>query len=806
MLGPFLVGILAVVTLTLLPGASGNVHLGVVFACLIGMALLPCPPPPRSGLRWQFPGGWTLFFTLTAGVAVCMVAFNATVGVLVENDALEYATVGRILYESHTISAYPALQPELTRSGFYGPWTHPPLYVALAYVSYVLQGSSDLPILFRMIGTWFTLGTMLLVYALGRGVSQRAAGLCVLLFISSPTLFAGAANALVDPLPISGLALILALIAGLDPKAGRRRAIGLGVALGLSLWTHSQAILFIPLLLVMCISLSGLANLRQTLKDYGWVLLVAMALACWPYLNNLRIFGSLVSDMPVVFSLPSLNWDEYFSVARGIDDWRAKLQYGLFKGWAVPEAYALSFWAALLGITAITWRYRRNARALWREGSPDTIEARTGLGSLALLFTYLGGVLCSVLMGIDLMIRNERYWLVLMPAVAILGAIGLDTIFRQRYLGWKRWLLAPPTHFLALCVLCFFLLEGLMLQRSRIFAHDPQFIEQAYGPLSDWSLQPGHQLESGDTVGATGIFALDPAMHSMAYFVQRTAKDALVLALRPSDMFYSQRKMVSYLDPRLLDFYAETDPSRGLARLLDLGIDYVHMPDYYLPPVYNSTLQQILGDNRYSKLVYSAQGHQIYQLGAFPAPSGVSTRQTDLTHAPWQQYYYWKLLGRADSGRRAMFVSKVPLAENGRATPDSIGNFFARDRRTALISSDYPFKPGNPGIVSLMGRQPFEIEMRFTGGGNLRFGLDYYDADMRPLYTATLRISELALHSTPETKWFKRRLIAPARARYMRVVIEYYGSTALQLQSVIVTTSQAQNAAAADRQTGETQQ
>ena len=64
---------------------------------------------------------------------------------LIQNDSLEYATVGRLLFESAT--CFRILPSTLKQAGpdFYGPWTHPPLYAALIYLSYVFQGNAESP-------------------------------------------------------------------------------------------------------------------------------------------------------------------------------------------------------------------------------------------------------------------------------------------------------------------------------------------------------------------------------------------------------------------------------------------------------------------------------------------------------------------------------------------------------------------------------------------------------------------------------------------------------------------------------------
>ena len=112
-IGPFLLGLLAVVALGVFRGASHAFHIGVVFTGLIllcSAAALARPLPqlerlgtPRPIGRWE----WVFGGLLAAWVALLIV--DSLFMPLMQNDALEYATVGRLLFELRDLFAYPAL-------------------------------------------------------------------------------------------------------------------------------------------------------------------------------------------------------------------------------------------------------------------------------------------------------------------------------------------------------------------------------------------------------------------------------------------------------------------------------------------------------------------------------------------------------------------------------------------------------------------------------------------------------------------------------------------------------------------------
>ena len=170
-IAPFLLGMLVVLALGVFRGASHAFHLGVVFAGLLllcstvafsrPLTKLERPGMPLSIGLWE----WVFAGLLTVWVVALMV--NTAFLPLIQNDSLEYATVGRLLFESRDLLSYPAIQPELSNSGFYGPWTHPPLYVALIYLFYVFQGQAELPGLILWIAPWFALAATGVVFTLG---------------------------------------------------------------------------------------------------------------------------------------------------------------------------------------------------------------------------------------------------------------------------------------------------------------------------------------------------------------------------------------------------------------------------------------------------------------------------------------------------------------------------------------------------------------------------------------------------------------------------------------------------------------
>jgi hypothetical protein len=241
-------------------------------------------------------------------------------------------------------------------------------------------------------------------------------------------------------------------------------------------------------------------------------------------------------------------------------------------------------------------------------------------------------------------------------------------------------------------------------------------------------------------------------------------------------MYYSRRKMVSYLDPRLIPFYREGSPEKAATMLKALGIRYVFMTDYSLPPVYDSTLATILADPRLSRLVYS---HGMFQLYALEESEQTVGERIDLTPGvrPWTKTPQIRI-----GGRKALEAAghNPSLFEGGES--NSLNPFFHRDYSIILASGQgeslnggrhKTFMPVEPG--------EYVVRMELKGQGFVTLWLVQFDANgvavtqqsvdrNRPMRIGDLSLSE----NNPQIAYARRFRIDP-RSRYIRIGVEHVG-------------------------------
>lgn len=854
LLGPLLTGLSAVVALLVLPQAQSLYHILFVVALLL-LIVLGCyckinHDNLHISLHRQSYDAGTLLMIFFLCLWIFALAINTIFLPLMQNDALEYATVGRLLYESKTLNIYPVLDPA-NSAGFYGPWTHPPLYVALLYLAAAIQGHAHAPGLMRLIAPWFLIVSTVGVIALGALKSLRLGLLSGILFISTPLLFLGADSALIDALPTSGIVLLMLVMVGLSQSRsssntdslqfdleeqarstidlppiqnanaltrlhGVQLGAWLGLALGLSLWTHSQAILFIPLLVVGLFLLRGLLRWRQVFVEWASALVVALMIAGLPYYHNVMIFGSPISDNPVVFALKELDWQGYFRFARGLDTWQSIIQYGVFKGWFSLEAYGLDFWLMTIGLIALFKKYSwKQISQMLRSGVDEYPIGRTVLlFSAGWILTYLSGVVLSVILGTDLMIRNERYMLVIIPAVVLCGGFGVSQFANSLNVAQESQNQTRVTvkgvlfYIIGILLLVMQLVVVGWYYRWRNVSVDaPQQVcqegkcvfyrtlpsiynERLNTRTSQINISSELQKQNTNTAPRlSNILSNYSAFNVMQILSKIIADDSLVLSMRPADMYYSNKKMVSYLDPRLLPVYLASSVEIARKELALIGVQYIHIVDYSLPPLFNSLIQNMIANPKLSRLIYSAGMFQVYAL----QDSGLKKDKSwDLTPGtvPWTKTVEIRF------GSRKNLLQLGIMNQNVKHHEMSSTSFpiFHRDYSTMVCLGSVRNHMVQPdSLFKLEETTEYLIQLNLIGHGFVRTWITQYDGKGKPIYEDRLshekrvRMGELALTEQYPKRSFLRRFRPFKNAKFAQICLEHMGRSSVTINRATLT-------------------
>ena len=344
---------------------------------------------------------------------------------------------------------------------------------------------------------------------------------------------------------------------------------------------------------------------------------------------------------------------------------------------------------------------------------------RWQFAAMGIVLCYLGGLLASrFLMGIDLMIRNERYWLVLAPLLRFLlpAASWKPDLCREK--PWKK--LKPIANvffrsFIPMIALCFVLQAvGTIL----LYNWSPYLKFRSYLAIDEGNFQllgelmhdrgissVIRRLSRDEIIVKDHSFAAErrqentivinnnnedldklymwPYVQVMKYLRDHVPPSSTVLSFRPADMYYSERRMISCFDPRLLQLYREHNVFEAWKYLKKAGIDYLHVPDYYNPTIYNSVVQEIVSRSDLSTLVFSADGTQIYQL--CQTDNKAVGEMLDFTpgQLPWTKFVAVtggrKALGSFSEITPTVMMNSKPLSDIGLP-------LFQRDWSTTWVS------------------------------------------------------------------------------------------------------------------------
>jgi len=151
-----------------------------------------------------------------------------------------------------------------------------------------------------------------------------------------------------------------------------------------------------------------------------------------------------------------------------------------------------------------------------------------------------------------------------------------------------------------------------LLQSFWIFA--AQYISPKLPQVAAGSLlrSPFEELEDVPPQQTEGDLA---ELQGMVQLRKETPADALFLTFHQrSFAYYAERRFISDLDPRLVDFYRARDKRTAIAVLRRLCVDYVYLPSWSWPTIANSFIKDIVGDSQFSTKIFSRNGYELYRL------------------------------------------------------------------------------------------------------------------------------------------------------------------------------------------------
>lgn len=620
-LGPLGAGWLLAGLLAVLPGYSDGFFIGAVLSVFAlagvygswGSRTLPSPGD-RLGRAQAVSGRAKLpwfYAAVLVGLALLLVA-QALILPLNGNDPLEYALVGKVLYQAKSLAQYPLRQAD-PATGLYAGSSHPLGYLSLILWTYLFEGGA-FGWLSKAISPYYTLCTLAL-FLVSRRPDRAVHGvLAGLLLLGAPLYEQTSAICHIDSLRLYAMFLAIFVLDWIPDgrgRPGRPWIILCGVAGGMSLYCHSIGLLTLPFLGVCLVFRPGW-SWRRRLAVAAVVCSLALAVGGGRYLRNLAEYGTPLRDNEPVWSLPSINYNAYNDSLKTLTSPFDRLVNGVLTpftryGGLTDNAlvfFGFSFWLALL---AVAWRRR------------DALDDAMARNSLICLGIFFAVCLASVLVGSSLIIKNVRYFLTVLPFAAYVGAIPAVRLVRV-----AAGLRPPWRNIAGLCLVLALSGATLAMAGVTLALTVPNLPALAQGDLAFLRR----------TYGAEYFY---PAGYDAVAWVRaNTPPDTRILVFRKNEMaFYSNRRILADTDPALLPFYAATDPDAAANILREQGVGYIFVPNYLPPTFTNSQAAAVADDPGHSELVFDRKGYRVYRLRHSGETPAIATEQALPVPAHW---------------------------------------------------------------------------------------------------------------------------------------------------------------------------
>ena len=351
---------------------------------------------------------------------------------LMASDPLEYASLSEVIYLDKSLESYP-LAPS-TEQGFYARSSHPPAFHMMIVYSYIWQGGGDSSRLLRLIEFHYLFAFVALLAlttykAMSPGRSRNMAVALSLLFTMSIPFYVSLVTAFhIDPIRIplflNGMVFVAALLereSVWEKESKRKKGLMLkdgklftapivltGVAVGFGMFAHSIGILLLPFTqgAYFLVTRSSFWRRCAICTVFG---LTALFIGAGQYVQNTIDFGVPFHDSEPVWELPQVDHKTDVRYRRDLVDLRQRIHNGIlawvYKNGVFGGIHNLAVLSVLL---------------FWRPIWANRYARVMVLGVMQ--FYAIAAVTMSL--GVDIMIKNIRYMLTLMPFLVVLASIG----------------------------------------------------------------------------------------------------------------------------------------------------------------------------------------------------------------------------------------------------------------------------------------------------------------------------------------------------------------------------------------------
>ncbi|MCR4523801.1 MULTISPECIES: hypothetical protein [Bosea] len=556
-----------------------------------------------------------------------------------ENDSIEYMAVAKNIFQQASLSGYPITTA--AENGLFAPPSHPPAYhMYIVWGYHWLGAESFLPA--RLLVLYCLISTMALVAIAVPDRRPIAVTGAMILLIASPLYVTMIVGYHIDPLRLTAFIAAAVAVASLIEKPTTTQAAFTGGLLGLAAFAHSIGILAIAFGGASWLLL-GPPDRFRNLRIPLIVGMAALLVGGLHYFRNLYLFGTPIHDSVPIWDMPEIDFYTDQRYRRDLMTVTDRMAFGLFRGFTELPQFSLLFWLLVPGL----WLVLRK----WRAAKP---VSKVFAVWICCYFLMAG---LTILLRTDLVIKNARYMMTLVPLAAVLAAPALATALTR-----GRWLRISTTALLLI-------FPGWMLLQSA-------------ARLSNL----GSRVDLATIGERAPIYRASdrfPGAPLYRYIESHLKPGERTLVFRQADFtLYGTGPWLDNFDNAVEPLYRMTDVAEAHAWLRARNIRFILLPNYHWPTYSRTVVSDLIADQTLVDEIGNHRGYRLFALRDNPAPATCHPiPASDIDLSIWQLGGSWTKLARSLTGipflnfdliRSTGTVSAAFLSGSGSPSSDSL--------------------------------------------------------------------------------------------------------------------------------------
>lgn len=536
------------------------------------------------------------------------VAFQIATMPFFENDSIEYMAVAKNIFQQASLLGYPITTA--AENGLFAPPSHPPAYHTYIVWGYHWLGTeSFLPA--RLLVLHCLVSTMALVAIAVPDRRPIAVTGAMILLIASPLYVTMIVGYHIDPLRLTAFMAAALAVARLIEKPTTTQAAFTGGLLGLAAFAHSIGILAIAFGGATWLLL-GPPNRFRNLRIPLIVGMVALLVGGLHYFRNLYLFGTPIHDSVPIWDMPEIDFYTDQRYRRDLMTATDRMAFGLFRSFTELPQFSLLFWLLIPGL----WLVLRK----WREAKP---VSKVFAIWICCYFVMAG---LTIQLGTDLVIKNARYTMTLVPLAAVLAAPPLAMALTR-----GLWLRTAATALLLI-------LPGWMLLQST-------------ARLSNL----GGRVDLATIGERAPIYRANnrfPGAPLYRYIESHLKPGERTLVFRQADFtLYGKGPWLDNFDSAIEPLYRMTDVAEAHAWLRSRNIRFILLPNYHWPTYSRTVVSALIADQTLVDEIGNHRGYRLFALRDNPAPAAChAIPASDIELSIWQLGGSWTKLARSLTG------------------------------------------------------------------------------------------------------------------------------------------------------------